>query len=295
MAHGAGKGILRGLLVLLPLLAGCGEEPAAPQPAVEPPLAGTEFDPATAGTISGQVTWEGELPVVPPFTAWLEPPSENELGHKELRPNPHAPVIEPHSRGVGNAVVFLRGVDPRRARPWDQPPVRIVLDDYRFDVQQGETHGLTGFVRRGDAVEMVSAQAVFHSAHGQGAAFFTLAFPDARQARSRRLQRNGLVELNSGAGYFWMRAYLFVDEHPYYTRTDAGGHFTLDRVPPGPCEVVCWLPHWQTTGHERDPETSLVTRVTFRPPVETAQAVTLAPRQTAAVTFVLSPAAFAPR
>ena len=73
------------------------------------------------------------------------------------------------------------------------------------------------------------------------------------------LVRNGLgntVELTSGAGHYWMRAYLMVAEHPYYALTNADGRFVLPQVPPGRYEIVCWLPILPAGGHEsllRDP------------------------------------------
>src|SRR5262249_17392835 len=100
-------------------------------------------------------------------------------------------------------------------------------------VLQGAADGRTGFVHRGEEVEMVSEQPAFHSLQARGAAFFTLAFPDADRPRRRRLSRTGLVELSSGAGYVWMRGYLFVDGRPAYSGAEAGGRFGRGQVPPG--------------------------------------------------------------
>src|SRR5262249_39172772 len=144
-----------------------------------------------------------------------------------LRANPHAPAIDPATRAVKDAVVFLRGIDPRRSRPWDHPPVRVEMRDYLLVVRQGAAEGRVGFVRRGDGVEMVSAQPAFHALQARGAAFFTLMFPDPGGPRTRRLGRAGVVELTSAAGHFWMRGHLFVDDHPYYARADAAGRFTF--------------------------------------------------------------------
>jgi hypothetical protein len=189
---------------------------------------------------------------------------------------------------VGRAVVYLRGVDVRRARPWDHPPVGVVQRDRCFHVRQGDGDGRDGFVRRGEAVEMVAAGPVFYALDARGAAFFGLTFPDPDVPRRRVLDRTGLVELTSAAGAYWMRAYLFVDDHPYYAHTDAEGRFVLPRVPPGEYEVVCWLPSWREAVHDRDPETSLVTRLHFRPPVERSRRVRLGPGETGEVTFTLS-------
>src|SRR5262249_1880837 len=154
-----------------------------------------------------------------------------------------------------------------------------------FLVHQGAAVGRDGFVRRGDRVELVSSGPVFHVLHAAGAAYFSLAFADPDRPRTRPLEHSGMVELTSAAGYFWMRAYLFVDDHAYYTGPDAGGGFLRPQVPPGRYEVVCWLPDWHEASHDRDPETSLVMRLTFRPPVEHAQVVEVSPSGTQAVHF----------
>jgi hypothetical protein len=197
--------------------------------------------------------------------------------------------VDARSHGVGGAVVFLRDIDPRRARPWDHPPVRVVMRDRQFHVLQGGADTRVGFVRRGEAVEMASEESAFHSVQARGAAFFSLVFPDAGDARRRTLTRPGRVELSSGAGYFWMRAHLFVDDHPYYTRTDPEGCFRLDRVPPGEYDVVCWLPDWHEAEHERDGDTCLICRLAFQPPVEVVvKRLELGERQTRTTRFTLS-------
>jgi hypothetical protein len=284
--HGRNAVVVAMLLVVG--TTGCGEPPPTP-PAPEPVSdAGSEFNAASAGTITGRVRWAGDPPTVPPL---IERP--NILNPDPNRtatawPNPNAPVIDSETRGVKGAVVFLRGVDPRRARPWNLPPVRVVMRGQQFHVQQGESDGAVAFVHRGDEVEMLSADQAFHSLHASGAAFFTLAFPDPDRPRRRRLTERGIVELTSAAGYFWMRGYLIVDYHPYYALTDAAGRFRLTDVPAGRYEVVCWLPDWREERHERDPETSLIIRLFFRPPWETVRPVEVARRAEATMDFEVS-------
>jgi hypothetical protein len=268
---------------LLPLC-GCADHPA-PATVPAPQQAGAEFDPGAAGTIQGRVTWSGALPSIPPMRGWTDVACELTAPKSHSEPNPNAPCIDAATSGVGAAVIFLRGVDPRRGRQWDLPPVRVEQTDYHLLVCQGDAAGRDGFVRRGDRIEMVSSGPAFHALHATGAAYFGLTFPDAAQSRLRTLDQPGLVELTSAAGYFWVRGYLFVDDHPYYTRTNTEGRFTLPQVPPGRYEVVCWLPNWHEAGHDRDPETSQVVRVTFRPPVEHVKTVDVPPNGTQEVQF----------
>jgi hypothetical protein len=178
--------------------------------------------------------------------------------------------------GVGGAVVYVRGIDPATARVWDRPPVIVEMHDERPMIRQGDdAPGSVGFVRQGDEVTFVSRQSLFHSLRARGAAFWTLTLPDPDRPRTRRLDRPGLIELSSGANYFWMHGYLWVCEHPYYTATDAAGHWKLTGVPLGEYDLVTWLPDWRTERQERDPETGLISRYVFRPPLTAMRRVTV--------------------
>lgn len=182
-------------------------------------------------------------------------------------------------------MVFLRGVDAKIAKPWNLPPVHIEQRGLQFHVLQGEEDSRYGFVRRGDAIEMVSHDPYFHALHLGGASFLTLMFPDPDRPLARSLNEKGVVELTSAAGYYWMRADLFVDDHPYYARTDKEGCFFVEQVPPGQYEVVCWMPNWQEARHERDPESGVITRLFFQQPVTLVQKVELGKQEAKEVRF----------
>ncbi len=289
--------IARYLPGLLLAIAGCDSSPPSagqPPPAESVFLAG-HFDPQHVATIRGRVTWSGALPTVPSLEVWPIPLVENGPRSKRLEPNPNAPVIDPATHGVAHAVIFLRGVDLERSGPWDHPRVRVEQRDQQFHILQGDRDSRIGFVRRGDTIDMVSRDPLFHALRAEGAAFFTLMFPDPDSPCSRRLTEKGVVELSSAAGRYAMRAYLFVDDHPYYTCTDAQGRFVLDRVPPGNYEVVCWLPNWREAEHERDPDTAIINRLVFRKPAEMAQPVVVKAGETAERLFQVSQESFPQR
>jgi hypothetical protein len=262
-------------------LVGCDESPHTTYlgddeaPADPPKNLAAAFDPAMTGSVAGRVTWTGAASAVAPFRAPISPLSEQPDRRKFVWPNPYAPAVDPDSHGVAGAVVFLRGVDPERARPWDHPPVRVAVRDCRYHVLQGDADSATGFVRRGDRVTIVREDDHFQAVQARGAAFFTLTLPDRDRPHDRVLPQTGVVELSSNSGQFWMRAHLFVADHPYLTRTDARGRFSLEQVPPGAYELGCWLPDWHEAAHELDAETMLVTRLTFRPSVVKLRDVTV--------------------
>src|SRR5262249_53577683 len=101
-------------------------------------------------------------------------------------------------------------------------------------------------------------------------------------------------ELLSGAGHYWMRAHLFVVEHPYYTTTDATGRFTLPQVPPGDYQLVCWHPNWQSESYERDVGTLFYTHLAYRPPCEIVQPIHVDRGRTVHASFSLSATDFDP-
>jgi hypothetical protein len=232
------------------------------------------FDSAAVGAVGGRVIWAGAPPDVPAFSAPVSPLSEQVRGPRLDWPNPNAPHIDPASHGVGGAVVFLRGVDPRRARPWDLPAAHVADRDYQIHIIQGDADAPVGFVRRGDELTMASEQKVFLSLRGRGADFFALTFPSPDFVRRRTMEKAG------------------VDDRPYYARTDAAGRFNLDRVPPGDYDLVCWLPDWREESRELDADTCLITRLTFRPPVEVVRRVRIETGAPATADFSVSLDAF---
>ena len=286
---------MRSVLWLLPIFilfagASCDLQPdyaLIPTPArsAEPSPVATRFDPATTGRITGRVTWVGDRPTAPQFIYGSPNPDGNFT--VRMMPNPNAPAIDDRTRGLAGAVVFLRGLDPTLAKPWDLPPARIELHDRGIRIVQGTSTGRTGFVRCGGSVEMRSAEPVFHILRARGAAFFSLTFPLPDQPLTRTFEKAGRVELSSGAGYYWAAADLFVVEHPYYALTDAEGRFVFEQVPPGAHEVVAWHPNWNVAKQERDPESGMTFRQTYGKPLERSSRLNQEPHGSVEATLTL--------
>jgi hypothetical protein len=257
------------LIVTLALAVGC--EPLTytpPTPAkTDTPTANTRFSPTECGTISGRVTWAGEVPTVPHVDAY-------------------GPRI--NNGQVASAVVFLRTVDAARARPWDHEPVNVILNDATLLVEQGAARSTIGIVRVGDAVSLSTTTQKLGGIHARGASFFTHLIPPASPPFAKPLPRVGIVTLSSASRQPWANATLFVSDHPYYAPTSFEGRFTLRDVPSGEYELVAWHGNWHTTGLDRDPETGLPARHHYDRPFEVTQLVKVVAGQTQDVSFTLS-------
>ena len=260
-------------LFLAVLNAGCGKQPPSPPSPRPPTPLGAKFDLADTGVLAGRVTWDSEVPRVEPFRSPPSPSLPPPRAAVRDWPNPLRPLVANSARGLGDLAVFLRAVDPERARPWHQPPVRIEQRELQMKVHQGDVASRLGFVRRGEEAEMVSCDREDYLLRARGAACFTLPFLDPDQPLRRTLNETGIVELTGGAGRFWMRAFLFVSEHPYFARTDENGDFVLEQVPDGEYELALWMPRWQVSGTDYDPNCNLASRVTFRRPLELTRRV----------------------
>lgn len=231
---------------------------------------GETFNPDETGTIHGRINWEGAVPQIPPFRVKANPNFEPPWPRGEFEKaflNPNAPRVDAIG-GVAGAVVYLRQVEPKKSRPWDHESVTVTFKNYRLEVCQGKNSFQTGFVRHGDVVTFESLEQRYHVIRGRQADFFTLTLPRPNQPRQRALPKKGIVELSSGADYYWLRGYLFVTDHPYYTRTNSKGEFTLTQVPAGDYELVAWMPNWMEANHEHNPENMSIHRFFFKAPVE---------------------------
>jgi hypothetical protein len=277
------------IAALLTVVSGC-EGRVAEKGKSPPPVALAErFDPKTAGTIRGKVAWDGDVPKVAPIKLLL-PIADFD----REQPNSNAPAVDPTTHGVKDAIVFLKSIDPKTSRPWPHEPVEAAFEKGRLVVRQGKVAVRGGFVRRGDTVTFVAREAKKHHLDARGSAFFSLPLPEADRAVAREMKDVGLVELSSGAGYYWLREYLWVGEHPYVARTDAAGGFSLDQVPAGDYELIAWLPNWHVKRRERGPEFGEIERLVFEPSVERTAKVAVEANQTANVTLTFRTGDFAP-
>lgn len=252
-------------LLFVAAAAGCDNSLAVhlPQPAETATASHDRFDPTHTGTIRGRVTWAGDQPTVPPVTISR---FDSRGLQVETLPNPNAPDVAADG-AVRSAVVFLRGVDASRAKPMPTAATTVELDAMRLSVVQNGTRFRTAFVPVGAEVAVSSKLDAITGVRGRGADFFTRMLPPAADIR-RTFVRPGRVELTTASGQYWAAADLFVCEHAYFARPDAAGRFTLADVPNGEYELVCWHPNWHIAATERDPETAMIARQKYAPPVE---------------------------
>ena len=258
-------------LIMILTLAGCTAQPPASRNESEEQEAKRcdRRDARATGAVTGRVSWDG---------AALD--------------LPHAPIIDGKSRGIKNAVVYLRGIDPRKAKAWDHAPVRVEFKEHFLGVTQGNGVGSVGVVRVGDEIEVINREPEYRHLRLRGAAFGGMPLAANGKPHRRVLDQAGLVHLTSATFHIWMSAHLFVVEHPYYALTDEQGRFTLDKVPAGRYELVCWMRNWNVVGNERYPEGGMIARLKWGEPKEQKTAIEVRGGTAETASFTWSEAMF---
>jgi hypothetical protein len=175
------------------------------------------------GKIEGKVSFQGAVPIKKVI------PTKDREVCGGARDEPQIRVGA--DKGVGDAVVYLKGVDKGKAwGPVDKAPV--------LDQEKCMFKPAVQVVRAGK-IDVVNSDPVLHNTHGfygQRTAF-NLALPEKGMKVVTDLPRPGLVRVECDA-HGWMLAHVYVADSPYYAMTNPDGSFSISDVPPGNYTLV---------------------------------------------------------
>jgi plastocyanin len=203
------------------------DKPAAPAAAT-----GKKVDAATAGSIAGQVKFEGTVPAADVIRMGGDRKCVPDAG-----PNPQSDaLLVTEDKGVKNAFVYVKdGLDAEYT--FDAPAGPAVLD------QKGclYTPRVLG-VRVGQAIEIVNSDPTMHNVHALPMA--NREFNHGQPKQNTRLSEvfttpEVMVRFKCDV-HSWMAAWVGVVAHPYFAVTDEKGEFKLPGLPPGSYTLEAW-------------------------------------------------------
>jgi plastocyanin len=231
----------------------CGGKEGAPG---APPADARRVDPATAGNLTGRVTFAGTVPARMPIDVTSE--------RVCLDQNPNGIIPEDFvvdNGALENVFVYVKdGLGdyyfdvPAEAVTLDQRGCRFIPHVAGVRVQQTLT-----ISNSDDAPHNVHALATANPPFNKGQALKNMA--DRRVFTKREVVIPFKCDIHP-----WMHAYVGVVDHPYFAVTRDGGRFELKNLPPGTYTIEAW--------HEK-----LGTQT---------QQVTLAPKESKDITFTFS-------
>ena len=202
-------------------LAGCGKsQPASGQPAPAPKAATVSIDPATAGSISGVVSFKGVPPKLKPLDMTQDPGCPSS-------PQPSEAVVVNGGK-LANVFVYVKEGLPQGTFAVPSDPVVLDQKGCRYN-----PHMLG--IMAGQSLKVLNSDTANHNIHDM---------PQSNQAWNESqsptdkpilktfptLEMMIPVQCNQ---HPWMRAYINVLSHPYFAVSAADGSFAIKNLPPG--------------------------------------------------------------
>jgi len=197
----------------------------------------------SGGTIKGQVVFEGKvLPPNPPVNV------NNDVKHclskgKILR---NEIVVNSKNKGVRWVLVWLAPVKDF-ANPNNIPPIHPSLQKVpaKLEIDQPccvfEPRVVA--IREGTDLVFKNSAPVAHNVDAKGGALgpnFNVLIPPGKKHEVNNVKAR-LIPFSYGCSiHAWMKGWVGVFKHPYFTVTDADGKFEIKKAPPGKWRVILW-------------------------------------------------------
>ncbi len=190
-----------------------------------------EVDPSLHGvTVRGQVTLNGSIP-----KARMLPVHRDNAVCGATVPD-EALRVDPATRGISSVIVSLEDVTKGKPLPEEN---QIVIENLTCRFFKRASAVLVGSV-----VQIKNSDPIMHNTHIRresrfGSTVINVAQPVGAPIIEKDLEETGLFDVRCDAHTF-MRAAIYVFEHPYFTVTDESGNFALTHVPPGTYRLRYW-------------------------------------------------------
>jgi hypothetical protein len=183
---------------------------------------------AGGGSIKGTVKLEGAAPA----RASIEVTKDAKVCGAEGNKVSEELVVGPGG-GIANVVVRLSNITKGAALA----PAKPTLDQR---VCQFRPHVL--LFPAGSTLNVVNSDGILHNVHTYGEANppVNKAQPGFKKQIDLQFDKPEFPIRVECDAHPWMKAWLVVQEHPYYAVTDEGGTFSLADVPPGTYELEAW-------------------------------------------------------
>lgn len=186
---------------------------------------------AQAGTVTGTITYEGELPKLKPIKMDADPIC---LSHHAAEVMPQIIVL-----GEGNTMgnVFVHVTKGVAKKDYPVPAEEIVID------QKGcEYHPHVVGVRAGQTVKILNPDGTLHNVHAipKVNKEFNLAMPKFRTEITTTFDKPEFMFPIKCDVHPWMGAWISVMDHPYFAVTSTEGKFSIADLPPGEYELEAW-------------------------------------------------------
>jgi plastocyanin len=216
-------------LALLVAACGGGGGETAPAPAAAP--AAPPVDPATAGNITGKISFEG---TAAPGDA-IQMAADPNCARLHTSPVTTQFLVVGEGGGLANAFVWVKSGLEGKNFPVPSDPVVL---DQNGCIYVPHVIGL----QVGQTLQILNSDETLHNVHAmpKNNKEFNVGQP-VKGLTTDKVFDNAEVMIPFKCDvHKWMNSYAGVVPHPYFAVTGADGSFSLDGIPPGDYVVEAW-------------------------------------------------------
>lgn len=190
----------------------------------------------------------------------------------------HKNLSVPNSSGaVPNCIIGLERITQGKD---------FIKKEFSLDQHGCDFHPHVQIVNIGSPVVVANSDGVLHNYHvnRNGETVLNEAQPEGAPPREMNLKQNGLHTVTCDV-HPWMKGYIWVADHPYYTLSDSAGAFSLTDVPPGKYKLILWRDNWDVK-ETKNPEGS-ITSYQWAKDISKEQEITIEAGKDVTVDFTL--------
>ncbi|MDE1175811.1 MAG: carboxypeptidase regulatory-like domain-containing protein [Edaphobacter sp.] len=214
------------------VITGCKSSPPPPTAApAKPAVSYFKVDPATAGSVSGKITFSGRPPARKVIDMSEDPACVAAHKGKAMEES----IIVGNKSGLENVFVYIKsGLEGKN---FETPTATVVIN------QGGcQFHPHIIGVQVDQPVEITNSDPVTHNIHpmaeinrewnhSQG--------PGDPPMHRKFVKQEIMIPVKCNI-HSWMHAYIGVLNHPYFTVSKEDGSFTIANLPPGTYTLATW-------------------------------------------------------
>ena len=208
-------------------LSACGGQ-QPPAPAAEPAVITNPVDPATAGSITGRIVFEGQAPAPQPIKMASDPNCPPQGSATET-------IVVGSNGALKNVFVYVKDGIGNLRFPVSATPVVLDQKGCRY-----VPHVLG--VQVGQPMQIVSSDATLHNVHAIGEANreFNTGQPVPGVPHTHTFSTKEVMVPFKCDVHRWMNAWVGVLDHPFFAVTADTGTFELKGLPPGTYTIEAW-------------------------------------------------------
>ncbi|HWI18633.1 MAG TPA: carboxypeptidase regulatory-like domain-containing protein [Vicinamibacterales bacterium] len=213
---------------LLAFALACGGNSTAPAAAPARPA----VDPATAGTITAMVKFEGEVPAAEMITITGDPKCVSENGGPQRA---EERIVVGDNQALQNVFVYIKDGPASFGFPVPTEPVLLDQDKCRY------TPRVVG-VRVGQPLQIRNSDPLLHNVRANGVInqAFNKSTPVEGVSFTHTFATSEVMVPFKCDVHGWMSAYVGVLDHPYFGTTAADGKVVLGNLAPGTYTLEAW-------------------------------------------------------